>query len=76
MEKIIFYIDGTEVYKQTGVSTHKGYETIKLNNNISVSKSNKFTVEIESKKMPFVPTNRQELPEGTSYVIIGGKKLI
>ncbi len=71
---VTIYIDGTEVYKQDGVSTHSGYETIKLNNNISVSKSNKFTVEIESKKMPFVASNRQELPEGTSYAIMGGKK--
>ena len=72
---VTIYIDGIQVYKQTGVSTHRGYETIKLNNNISVSKANKFTVEIESKKMPFVPVSRQELREGTSYAIMGGKKI-
>ena len=44
--KIVISVNGAQVYSQSGKSTVRGYETIKLNKAIAVNKGDKFRIEI------------------------------
>ena len=69
------YIDDTLVYTQSGKSRFAGFETIKLNQHISVQPGCNFSVQIKSSSVPlnYATTARSHLPS-TSYLIAGDDK--
>ena len=65
-------------YQQNGISTHMGYETIKLDDFVPVYEDENFTITIFSDNVPFSPDSRSIIPSGVNYVYTmdkGMKKL-
>jgi hypothetical protein len=52
------YVNGGLVYTQTGKSTHGGFETIKLDKQISISAGDEFSVGIRAKLLPLLEDTR------------------
>ena len=68
------FVDGTLVHTQSGSSTHRGFETIKLNKKIAVNAGHEFSALIESKTMPLARYSRVHFESDNSIVIISGTK--
>ena len=66
---ITIYVDGESVYTQSGVSTHGGFATIKLNKQIAVNYGHEFSVEIKSKNVPLIEDTRIHFKKGSSFLI-------
>ena len=62
------YVDGNEVYTQTGKSSHGGFETIKLNKKIAVNAGHQFSIEIQAKRIPILEDTRLHFNSGKSIV--------
>ena len=62
------FVDGTLVHTQSGSSTHRGFETVKLNKKIAVGAGHKFSVQIESKSIPLAKYSRVHFEKGNSIV--------
>lgn len=65
---ITILVDGKEIYTQSGVSTHAGFETIKLNKKIAVNEGHKFSVQIISKSIPILEKSRIHFEFGNSLI--------
>ena len=61
-------VDDVEVYIQSGTSTHRGFETVKLNKKIAVNAGHKFSVQIQSKGIPLSEDSRVHFELGKSIV--------
>lgn len=68
------YINGNLAYSQKGLSKVGGFETIKLTSQISVTRNDKFTIEITANEMPYSINGRQKSDHDYSYYIINTKK--
>lgn len=64
--KITIFVNGKQVYTQSGKSKFKGFETVKLNKKVAVGKNAKFTVQIQTKYAPVILNSRQYFEKGTS----------
>jgi C1A family cysteine protease len=60
------YVNGAIVYTQTGKSTHRGFETIKLDKQISLSACDQFSVGIQTKLLPLLEDTRIHFESGKS----------
>ena len=60
------YVDGAVVYTQTGKSTHAGFETIKLDKQISIDEGQQFSVGIQTDSMPLLEDTRIHFESGKS----------
>ncbi|WP_407462448.1 C1 family peptidase [Methanobrevibacter sp.] len=69
--KIIIKVNGNTAYSQSGKSSHRGYETIKLDKSIAVKKGDTFRVEIQTKFAPVHDESRYIIPDGVSFVDYG-----
>ena len=56
-------VNGKTVYVQSGKSSWKGYETIKLNSYVPIKEGDLFTINFTSNKVP-VSQSRQKVPPG------------
>lgn len=61
------YINGNEVYSQSGISSYPGYDIIKLNKEIPVKKGENFTIKIQSSSSPVVWGIRNKFKSNVSY---------
>lgn len=66
--EITIYVDDDDVYTQKGVSTHYGYETIKLQQKVGVRNNHTFMVEVSSNNIPIAYDLRQYHKEKTSFI--------
>lgn len=66
--EITIYVDDDDVYTQKGVSSHYGYETIKLQQKVGVRNNHTFIVEVSSNNIPLAYDLRQYHKENTSFV--------
>ncbi len=64
--KITIFVNGKQVYTQSGKSKFSGFETVKLNKKVAVGKNTSFTVQIETKYAPVLENSRQYFFSGTS----------
>ncbi len=64
--KITIFVNGKQVYTQSGTSKFSGFETVKLNKKVAVGKNANFTVQIETKYAPLLENSRQYFVKGTS----------
>ena len=69
--KIVISVNGAQVYSQSGKSTVRGYETIKLNKAIAVNKGDKFRIEIQGKFAPVSSLSYFPLQKGVCLVDYG-----
>jgi C1A family cysteine protease len=60
------YVNGALVYTQTGKSTHGGFETIKLDKQISISAGEEFSVGIQARLLPLLEDTRLHFESGKS----------
>ena len=65
---ITILVDNSEVYTQRGISTHAGFETVKLNKKIAVSAGHKFSAQIQSKAVPLAENSRVHFETENSIV--------
>jgi predicted outer membrane repeat protein len=73
--KITIFVNGKQVYTQSGKSKFSGFETVKLNKKVAVGKNTKFTVQIQTKYAPVLENSRQYFEKGTS-IYQNGKNII
>ena len=64
--KITVFVNGKQVYTQSGKSKFKGFETVKLNKYVAVGKNSNFTIQIQTKTAPYLENSRQYFEKGTS----------
>lgn len=69
---VSIYLKGNLVYTQSGVVSHRGYNTIKLDKRIAVEDGAVFSVRIKSTSVPVLTDTRQQLYTNNSFVIIEG----
>ena len=69
---IWIYINGKEVYSQSGIPSYSGYNIINLNKEIPVKKGENFTILIQSSSTPAVFENRNKIKSNVSYSNYGG----
>lgn len=69
--KILIKVNGNLVYSQSGKSSLRGYETIRLDKSIAVKKGDTFHVEIQTKFAPIHDDSRYIIPNGVSFVDYG-----
>lgn len=65
---IVISVNGIEAYSQSGKSSFRGYQTIKLDKYVSLNKGDKFRVEIKSKFAPKFTSSRNIIPYGVSFI--------
>ncbi|WP_298499140.1 C1 family peptidase [uncultured Methanobrevibacter sp.] len=68
---ITVYVNNTEMYSQSGKSTHAGFNTIKLNQHVLIEEGDKFSVKIKSDSAPALQASRMIFQKGVSYIDIG-----
>ena len=61
------YINGNEVYSQSGMPSYPGYDIIKLNKEIPVKKGENFTIKIQSSSTQVVRGIRNKVKSNISY---------
>ena len=66
------YVNGVNVYSQNGVSSFRGYETIKLNDYIQIKEGDKFEVVFKN-KIPYMASSRLHDQENVSFLSDDGK---
>ena len=71
---IKIFVDGTLVHSQSGSSSHRGFETVKLNKKIAVNAEHTFSVQIQTKSMPLAKYSRVHFEAGNSILYISGEK--
>ncbi len=64
--KITIFVNGKQVYTQSGKSKFSGFETVKLNKKVAVGKNANFTVQIQTKYAPVLENSRQYFFNGNS----------
>ena len=68
---ITIYINGSEVYSQSGNAPINGFNTIKLNKYVLVNKNDEFSVKIKAPKAWVVEDSRILFEEEKSFIIQG-----
>lgn len=71
---IKIFVDGALVHTQSGISTHIGFETVKLNKKIAVGAGHKFSAQIESIAIPLCEYSRVHTEVGNSIAYYSGGK--
>lgn len=71
--EIIVYVDDEEMYRQTGISNHYGYETIKLEQPVGVRENHTFLIKVVSNNVATSIMSRQHYEKNTSFTYEDGK---
>jgi len=71
--EIIVYVDDEEMYRQTGLSSHYGYETIKLKHPVGVRENHTFLIKVVSNNVARSSNSRQYYEKNTSFIYDGDK---
>ncbi len=66
---ITIYVNGSEMYSQSGKSLFSGFNTIKLNQYILITEGDEIAVKIKSASVPALNETRIQFEKGTSFII-------
>lgn len=69
--KITIYVNGSEMYSQSGKSAFTGFNTIKLNQHILINDGDNLTVKIKSSSAPMLSNSRIIFQKGVSFIDVG-----
>ena len=68
---ITIYVNGSEMYSQSGKSAFPGFNTVKLNQYVLVNESDVLSVKIESAAVPVLKQSRIIFQKGVSFINTG-----
>ncbi len=65
---ITIYVNGSEMYSQSGKSAFSGFNTIKLNQYVLIDEGDKLEVKIKSSSVPLLEQSRMIFQKGVSFI--------